>query len=60
MINAYISAFNRAYPQKKCDVKPAFNKQHEQIGWRVAIDGDYGNMILSNDDMRVAISNFLR
>lgn len=60
MIQAYIDAASRCYPQKKWDVRPAYNKQGRQVGYRVGINGDYGDRILSEDDLRSATRDFNR
>lgn len=60
MIQRYIESFTKCFPQKKCEVKPAYNKQGVQIGYRVAINGDWGDLVLSETDMREAIVSFNR
>lgn len=60
MIQQYIDSITKCYPQKKCEVKPAYNKQGFQIGYRVAINGDWGDLVLTDTDMRVAIAAFNR
>lgn len=56
----YIDAFTKCYPQHRCEVKRRFNKQGQFIGFAVGINGDFGNMILTTDDMRAAVRNFQR
>lgn len=60
MIQQYIDSFTKCYPQKKCEVKPAYNRQGMQIGYRVAINGDWGDLVLSESDMHNAIVSFNR
>ncbi len=48
-INAYIAAFQSTYPQKKVDIRPA---QHGN--YRVVINGDAGDIVLSEFDMRTS------
>lgn len=56
----YVEAFTKCYPQKRCEVKNAYNKQGMHIGYRVGINGDFGDRILSEQDMREAIRVFNR
>ena len=60
MIQQYIEAFTRCYPEKNVEVRPTFNKQGTQIGWRVGINGDFGNLVLSDADIREATRAFMR
>lgn len=60
MIQQYIDSFTKCYPQKKCEVHRAYNKQGVAIGYRVAINGDRGDLVLSETDMREAIKAFNR
>lgn len=60
MVQEYISAFQRCYPQAQVDVKNAYNKEGRHIGYRVGINGDYGNLVLSADDIREATRAFKR
>ncbi len=56
----YMAAFSATYPQKTVAVRRRFNKQGQFVGFQVAIDGDWGDMILTTNDMREAIRNFNR
>ena len=47
-IKAYIAAFNSAYPQKRVDVHTV------RGGYKVAINGDAGDIVLSEFDMRTS------
>jgi hypothetical protein len=58
VIPEYIEAFNRCYPQKKCEIKP--KRVRGQVEFRVIIDGDDGGVTLSNDDLREATRMFNR
>lgn len=60
MIQEYIDAFTSCYPQKRCEVKQAFNREGKFIGFRVGIDGDFGNLVLTAEDLRDATRAFKR
>ena len=51
-INFYINAFHTAYPQKKVDVRPS------RQGYRVGINGDFGDRIYSELELRIATRAF--
>ena len=51
-INSYIDAFHTAYPQKKVDVRPS------RQGFRVGINGDFGDRIYSELELRIATRAF--
>lgn len=55
----YIAAFGRCYPHKTIELKA---KKMGPGDWRtrVIIDGDPGDVILTDDDMREAIRMFNR
>ena len=52
-INAYLAAFQSAYPQKKVDVRTVGNNQY-----KVVINGDAGDLVMSEFDMRLATRAF--
>ena len=52
-INSYIEAFHTAYPQKRCEVR------HARQGYRVGINGDFGDRIYSELELRVATRAFV-
>lgn len=54
----YVSAFNSAYPQKKCEVEFAFKKNGEEY-FHIIIDGDKGHRPLTRGEMREAIRAFM-
>jgi len=53
-ITSYIDAFHTAYPQKKVDVI------HARQGYRVGINGDFGDRIYSELELRIATRAFQR
>lgn len=58
MIQEYIEAFGRHYPQKRCEIKP--KRIRGELRYRVFIDGDAGDITLSEADMREATRMFNR
>lgn len=57
----YIDAFNKAYPQKKVEVKRKFNRQGKLMGFNVIIDGEDGShRLLTTNEMHEAIRDFNR
>jgi len=51
-INSYIDAFHTAYPQKRCEVRS------QARGFRVGINGDFGDRIYSELELRIATRAF--
>lgn len=51
-INSYIDAFHTAYPQKRVDVI------HARQGYRVGVNGDFGDRIYSELELRIATRAF--
>jgi len=51
-ITAYISAFHTAYPQKRVEVI------HARQGYRVGVNGDFGDRVYSEFELRVATRAF--
>ena len=56
-INSYIDAFHTAYPQKKVEVRPA-RAQGGNPTYRVGINGDFGDRIYSELEIRIATRAF--
>ena len=57
-ITAYKQAFLSCYPQKTIDVKP--RRVRGALMYRVIIDSDPGDTMLSEEDMRGATRMFMR
>lgn len=53
MVEEYIQAFLSCYPHKHIEVHPKTMKDRS-IRYRVMIDRDGGDILLSEDDMRFA------
>lgn len=58
MIDDYKAAFNRCYPHHHVAVKP--KKVRGEIRYRVIINGEAGDLLLSADDMKGATRLFNR
>ena len=58
-IAKYVEAFGRAYPQKKCEVKFSHKRMGEEH-FKVFVDGDAGDITLTNSDLREATAQFLK
>jgi hypothetical protein len=58
-ISAYIDAFHTAYPQKRCEVRHA-RSQGGNPTYRVGINGDFGDRIYSELELRIATRAFQR
>jgi hypothetical protein len=59
MIQEYKDAFNACYPHKSVDVVPV-KQRDRSIKYRVVIDHDRGDILLSEDDMQFATRMFKR
>jgi hypothetical protein len=59
-INEYKQAFNTCYPQKKVDVKIFRQRGENIIRHRIIIDGDAGDISLTEAEMRSATRDFNR
>ena len=51
-VASYIAAFHTAYPQKKVDVRAS------RQGFRVGINGDFGDRVYSELELRIATRAF--
>lgn len=58
MIAEYVEGFNRHYPQKTCKLKP--KRVRGEVRFQVIIDGDAGDITLSETDVREATRAFNR
>lgn len=59
MIAEYKAAFNRCYPDKTVDLKPK-KMRNGEIRFRVIVDKDPGDMLLTQDDLKYATQLFER
>lgn len=58
MVSEYIEAFHTCYPHKSIEVKP--KKVKGEIMFRVIIDKEPGDILLTPDDMKFATRLFKR
>lgn len=58
LISRYLEAFAKHYPAKNVKVKP--KRLRGDLKFQVVIDGDAGDMLLSEDDIRAAVRMFNR
>lgn len=56
---SYVEAFQRCYPQKNVQVVPRHVSAWE-IRYRVYVDGEPGDSLLTEDDLRFATALFNR
>jgi hypothetical protein len=61
MIEEYLAAFAKHYPHHSVKVKPVRGKRHgDETRFAVYINGERGDITLSQDDIRSAIRMFNR
>jgi hypothetical protein len=60
MIAEYIEAFQRCYPGRSVELKPKRDNRTREIRWRVIIDKDGGDRLLSDDEVKQATRDFNR
>lgn len=58
MIREYKEAFQRCYPDKSVEVRP--KKVKGEIRFRVVVDKDPGDLLLTKDDIMYATKQFNR
>ena len=58
MIAEYKEAFVRCYPHHHVEVKP--KKVRDEIRYRVIVNGEAGDLLLSSDDLKHATKLFNR
>ena len=59
LLQEYRASFERAYPQTKLDIRIK-TRRGQAPKFRVGINGDFGDIELSESDMREAVRNFNR
>lgn len=59
-VTAYIDAFSRCYPQTKIRVTNRWDRVAQVMQHRVHIDGDAGDLTLSEETMRSATRDLQR
>lgn len=57
LVQEYTDAFTKHYPQSKLEVKPV-RVRGGGMGFRIGINGDFGDLTLTEADMRDAIRKF--
>jgi hypothetical protein len=60
MIAEYIEAFQRCYPGRSVELKPKLDNRTREMRWRVIIDKDPGDILLTEAEVKSATRDFNR